>query len=125
MKIITDPRCVEYSAPGHPERPQRVSASLELFRAQKELPVDWLAPLPVEKEIVLRAHAPSHLARLGLGEDFDQDTPSHTWILITPSVPWGARSVPCNWRAKDTKDSASCARRDITPPRIRPWVFAI
>jgi acetoin utilization deacetylase AcuC-like enzyme len=81
MKIITDPRCVEYAAPGHPERPQRVSATVELLRAQKELPVEWLSPVPVEKSILLRAHAASLLARLEQEEYFDADTPSHKGIF--------------------------------------------
>jgi acetoin utilization deacetylase AcuC-like enzyme len=81
MKIITDPRCVEYAAHRHPERPQRVSATVDLLRAQKSLPVEWLEPLPVESSVILRAHSASHLSRVGREEDFDADTPAHKGII--------------------------------------------
>ena len=45
MKIITDERCTLYRSPGHPERPQRISQTLEKLRAQKELPLTWAEPL--------------------------------------------------------------------------------
>ncbi len=77
MKIITDERCTGYESRAHPERPARIAKSLEKLRAQKELPVSWAEPLPVEDEIILRAHSKAHLARLAQPEDFDGDTPAY------------------------------------------------
>lgn len=81
MKVITDERCTQYSSPGHPERPARISKTLERLRGQKELPVTWLAPLPVEDDLILRAHTKEHLARIKAAvEDFDGDTPAYEGI---------------------------------------------
>jgi acetoin utilization deacetylase AcuC-like enzyme len=81
MNVITDPRCVEYAAPGHPERPQRVSATVDLLRQQTQLPITWREPLGVEPEIILRAHTAAHLKRLVREEYFDEDTPGHPQIF--------------------------------------------
>ncbi len=82
MKIITDERCTGYHAPGHPERPQRISQSLEKLRAQKELPLAWAEPLGFEDEVILRAHSVAHLAHVKQAAgDFDGDTPAHPNII--------------------------------------------
>jgi acetoin utilization deacetylase AcuC-like enzyme len=80
MKIITDARCISYHTPGHPERPERITHTVEKLRAQHTLAVDWLAPLPVEETALLRAHSREHLARLTVLEDFDADTPAYPGI---------------------------------------------
>jgi acetoin utilization deacetylase AcuC-like enzyme len=81
MTIITDERCTEYSSPGHPERPQRISGTLALLRSQKELKLDWAEPLKVTEEQLLRAHAKSHVANVkSATEAFDGDTPAHAGI---------------------------------------------
>ncbi len=77
MKIITDQRCTGYEARAHPERPARITKTLEKLRGQKELPISWTQPLPVEDEIILRAHSKAHLARLEQREAFDGDTPAY------------------------------------------------
>jgi acetoin utilization deacetylase AcuC-like enzyme len=77
MKIITDERCVEYSRAGHPERPARISRTLERFRGQTEFPITWAKPLPVEEATILRAHSPELVAALNESEDFDADTPHY------------------------------------------------
>jgi len=77
VKIITDERCTGYESRAHPERPARIAKSLEKLRAQKELPISWAEPLPVEEEILLCAHSKAHLARLEQREDFDGDTPAY------------------------------------------------
>jgi acetoin utilization deacetylase AcuC-like enzyme len=75
MKIITDEHCTGYRSPGHPERPERISATVDRLRQQKELALQWVPPAPVEDSVILRAHAPEHLARLNEARDFDVDTP--------------------------------------------------
>ena len=75
MKIITDEHCTSYSNVGHPERPLRIIASLELLRNQTDLPITWAAPGKVDDTLILRAHSAEHLARLNEPEDFDADTP--------------------------------------------------
>ena len=75
MKIITDERCAGYSHPGHPERPERILATLEFLRRQTELPIEWAEPGRMSDAQILRAHAPELLARLQIPHDFDDDTP--------------------------------------------------
>lgn len=75
MIILTDERCTGFSYPGHPERPERISLSLQKLRRQTELALEWKAPAPVEENSLLRAHSAEHLARLAEPRDFDPDTP--------------------------------------------------
>src|SRR5882762_4570325 len=82
MKIVTDERCTGYSSPGHPERPARISKTLEKLRSQKELSITWAEPLAVTEQILLRAHTKSHLDRVKEGaEAFDADTPAYPGIF--------------------------------------------
>lgn len=80
MKIISDSRCLEYAQPGHPERPQRISGTLERLKQQKDVALTWGEPAPVQEAQLLRAHAASHLARLKQAVDFDADTPTYPHI---------------------------------------------
>jgi acetoin utilization deacetylase AcuC-like enzyme len=76
MNIITDERCVNYAAPGHPERPARISRTLARLRGETGLAFTWRGPLPVTDTPILRAHARAHLDRVRAAEhDFDGDTP--------------------------------------------------
>ena len=75
VKIVTDERCTGYSREGHPERPARISATIELLKRQTELPLAWAAPGGVSEAQILRAHSSELLARLQIPHDFDADTP--------------------------------------------------
>jgi len=76
MKIIHDEACTGYMKPGHPERPVRITRTVELLRKQTELPVTWIAPAAGDHETdILRAHTPGMLARLEQPVEFDNDTP--------------------------------------------------
>lgn len=75
MVIITDERCLEYGQPGHPERPERISGSLQKLRAQTELTLRWAAPGEAADSTLLRGHTAAHVARLNEAGDFDPDTP--------------------------------------------------
>ncbi len=74
VKIITAPRCTGYHRPGHPERPARITGTLEKLRAQSDLPIAWLAPTPASDESILRAHPAEYIGRLRIPHDFDADT---------------------------------------------------
>src|SRR5688572_22070386 len=80
MKIITDERCMEYSSPGHPERPSRIRTTLAKLRADKKLGIEWLAPLPVSNSTILLAHSDHLLAKVDAETNFDADTPAHPKI---------------------------------------------
>jgi len=82
MKIITDERCTGYSSPGHPERPARISKTLEKLRAQTRLTLSWAEPMPITEEVLLRAHTRSHIDRIKeAAEPFDADTPAYPHIF--------------------------------------------
>lgn len=74
MTIINDPRCTEYRLVGHPEKPARISRTLDLLKLQKSLSIEWSEPAPVEEAQLLRAHPQRHLDRLLVQEDLDGDT---------------------------------------------------
>ena len=56
MKIITDEHCTGYSSPGHPERPARITKTVERLRLQDELTVVWAEPAAADESVILRAH---------------------------------------------------------------------
>ncbi len=75
MVIVHDPRCADYGSSLRPEQPARVTRSAAHLRAAHP---DWtwqLPPAAVPDEILLLAHTPAHLKRLGQPRDFDADTP--------------------------------------------------
>ncbi len=80
MKVITEEACTGYAQPGHPERPARITLTLDRLRHQSDLPITWAAPGPLDDASMLRAHTPAHLARLNEPEDFDADTAYHPGI---------------------------------------------
>jgi acetoin utilization deacetylase AcuC-like enzyme len=75
MNIITDERCTTYRAPGHPERPERISRTVEKLKQQSAIKIKWSVPAQIEDSWVLRAHTKDHVARLTAPDDFDVDTP--------------------------------------------------
>jgi acetoin utilization deacetylase AcuC-like enzyme len=75
MKIITDECCAAYSRYAHPERPARVTATVERLKNQNEIPIEWTAPTKATDQQILRAHTPEMPARLKIPQDFDADTP--------------------------------------------------
>jgi acetoin utilization deacetylase AcuC-like enzyme len=80
LTIITDPRCTEYAAPGHPERPARVSATVDLLKAQDRLALSWTGPAEATDASILRAHTQEHLDQLQSAHEFDADTPAYPGI---------------------------------------------
>jgi len=80
LTIITDPRCTEYAAAGHPERPERISRTVELLKTQDQIALSWTGPAEVGEASILRAHTQEHLEQLQSPHDFDADTPAHPGI---------------------------------------------
>jgi acetoin utilization deacetylase AcuC-like enzyme len=111
MVIITDSRCTEYSAPGHPERPFRVAKSVERLKSQTEVPLTWSEPGPVSREQLARAHSEVHLERLECGVDFDADTPAYQGI-----ADHARRSAGGALRALDLSLSGKSAFSLLRPP---------
>lgn len=85
LTVITDPRCAEYWMRGHPERPERITRTVEWLRAQKDVALAWAAPRAADDEAILRVHTPGHLQAVESESDFDADTPAY------PGIPHHAR----------------------------------
>ena len=82
MYVIADKRCLDYSAPGHPERPSRVEDTLKRLRLQDELEIEWASPVPVADELLELGHTADYLARLrNPAREFDGDTPAYAGIF--------------------------------------------
>ena len=80
MLILHDPRCVDYSSPGHPERPARIEKTVPFFQHHHS-EWEWRKPQPATETILLRAHTPRHLERIRqAAQDFDADTPAYPGI---------------------------------------------
>ncbi len=87
MIIITDEKCTGYSQAGHPERPLRITSTVEFLKKQTDLALTWVTAAPAKDDSILRAHTPQMLARLYVPENFDTDTPFfkniHTYALAS------------------------------------------
>ncbi|MBM3880454.1 MAG: histone deacetylase [Verrucomicrobia bacterium] len=77
MIVITDSRCTAYQQPGHPERPARISQTVQRLKAQTALPIAWAHPGAVTTAQLERAHSIEHLERLMVPMDFDADTAAY------------------------------------------------
>jgi acetoin utilization deacetylase AcuC-like enzyme len=75
MVIFHDPRCTEYSALGHPERPARIERSVPLLK-ERHRDWEWRKPKPATEAALLRAHSRQHIERIrAAASAFDTDTP--------------------------------------------------
>jgi acetoin utilization deacetylase AcuC-like enzyme len=77
--IFNDPHCAEYSAPGHPERPERTVRTVS-FLKNRHCDWEWREPRAATDAELLRAHSREHLKRIATTRedfDFDLDTPAH------------------------------------------------
>jgi acetoin utilization deacetylase AcuC-like enzyme len=80
MIIFHDPHCVEYSAPGHPERPQRIISTVPTLK-DRHPDWQWREPRAATNEELLRAHSAEHVDRVKNPRgDFDMDTPTYPKI---------------------------------------------
>jgi acetoin utilization deacetylase AcuC-like enzyme len=80
MIIFHDESCLEYSAPGHPERPARIARSVPLLK-ERHPDWEWRIPKPASEAALLRAHSRDHVERIrNAMRDFDADTPVYPKI---------------------------------------------
>ncbi len=79
MIIITHPACLQYGQPGHPERPERISATVDYLQEieESQLSLSWQQPAEIDESLITRAHSHYHLVRIEEGLDFDPDTPAY------------------------------------------------
>jgi acetoin utilization deacetylase AcuC-like enzyme len=81
MTIFYDPRCLEYSSPGHPERPERIANTAPLLK-DRHPDWKWQRPRAATDDELLRAHSRQHIERVAdPHEDFDPDTPLYPNIM--------------------------------------------
>jgi acetoin utilization deacetylase AcuC-like enzyme len=75
MTIFYDPCCLEYSSPGHPERPERIARTVPLLK-DRHPGWKWQQPRAATDDELLRAHSHQHIERVTNARgDFDLDTP--------------------------------------------------
>jgi acetoin utilization deacetylase AcuC-like enzyme len=76
MIIFHNPDCVEYSSPGHPERPERIVQTVPILK-DRHLPWEWREPRAATIDELLRAHSREHIEHVkNPTGDFDPDTPA-------------------------------------------------
>ena len=79
MKIIFDELATRYGSSEHPERPERLLATVPHLR--KVLPqLGWERPFVADDKTLLPAHDEAYLTRLRQPIDFDPDTPYYPEI---------------------------------------------
>src|SRR5215472_13370680 len=75
MRIFYDPSSLEYSRPGHPERPERISRTAPLLK-DRHPRWEWRIPTTATDVQLLRAHSGKYVEAVGNArENFDLDTP--------------------------------------------------
>jgi acetoin utilization deacetylase AcuC-like enzyme len=90
MILFHDPRCVDYSRPGHPERPQRISATVPFLKASHP-DWSWREPQVATREMLLRAHSAQHIDAIeNATHDFDADSPAYPNIFAHAARASGA-----------------------------------
>lgn len=82
MTIFYDPGCLEYSNPGHPERPERIARTAPLLK-DRHPEWDWRESIAATNDELVRAHSRQYIERVATSrQDFDADTPWHPNIEI-------------------------------------------
>jgi acetoin utilization deacetylase AcuC-like enzyme len=77
MIIFHDQRCLEYSVPGHPERPERIARTAPLLK-DRHPDWEWRQPRVATDAELLRVHSFDHVAAIKTAaHDFDADTPAY------------------------------------------------
>jgi acetoin utilization deacetylase AcuC-like enzyme len=87
MVIVYSPRCLEYAAPGHPERPDRIRTSIAEL---EESTHTWLVPESCPESDILRVHTMAMLRAVQTGSYEDGDTPHFANIYELARLSAGA-----------------------------------
>jgi acetoin utilization deacetylase AcuC-like enzyme len=86
MKIIFDERCLEFSAPGHPESPERISKSIPILQKH----YDFLQPEPATENELLKIHSRAHLQHIKNFEFWEPDCPPYANLYEYAALAAGA-----------------------------------
>jgi acetoin utilization deacetylase AcuC-like enzyme len=86
MKIIYDPRCLEFFQPGHPESPQRLQAAYQYLQDRYE----FISPTLANEEDLLKVHSQAHIERVRKLEFSDPDCPHYPRICEYAALSAGA-----------------------------------
>src|SRR5436190_119272 len=82
MTIFYDPSCLEYSSPGHPERPERIARTAPVLN-DRHPDWEWRKPTAVMDAQLLHAHSRAHVEGVANAlEHFDLDTPFYPNIEV-------------------------------------------
>ena len=82
MTIFYDPSCLEYSSPGHPERPERIARTAPVLN-DRHPDWEWRKPTAATDAQLLRAHSREHVEGVANTlEHFDLDTPLYPNIEV-------------------------------------------
>jgi acetoin utilization deacetylase AcuC-like enzyme len=82
MTIFYDPNCLEYSSPGHPERPERIARTAPVLK-DRHPDWEWRKPTAATDAQLLRAHSREHVEGVANAlEHFDLDTPLYPNIEV-------------------------------------------
>jgi acetoin utilization deacetylase AcuC-like enzyme len=82
MTIFYDPSCLDYSSPGHPERPERVARTAP-FLNDRHPDWEWRKPIAAMDAQLLRAHSREHVEGVANAlEHFDPDTPFYPNVEV-------------------------------------------
>ena len=82
MTIFYDPSCLEYSSPGHPERPERIARTAPVLN-DRHGDWEWRRPTAATDTQLLRAHSREHVEGVANAlEHFDLDTPFYPNIEV-------------------------------------------
>jgi len=82
MTIFYDQSCLEYSSPGHPERPERIAFTVPVLK-DRHPDWEWRKPTAAMDVQLLRAHSREHVEGVAIAlEHFDLDTPLYPNIEV-------------------------------------------
>jgi len=82
MTIFHHPSCLEYSSPGHPERPERIGRTAPLLK-DRHPDWAWRKPAAATDAQLLRAHSRERVEGVANAlEHFDLDTPFYPNIEV-------------------------------------------
>ncbi len=87
MVIVHSPRCLDYSAPGHPERPERIRTSVAELEESRHT---WLVPESCPEADIQRVHTMAMLRAVQAGNYEDADTPHFANIYELARLSAGA-----------------------------------